>query len=45
MIRPAVGSFAALDFYKFREIFAASEPAKDELKRALESVLAARAMT
>ena len=42
MIRPNVGGFAALDFYKFREIFAASEPAKDELKRALEAVLKAR---
>lgn len=42
MIRPNVGGFAALDFYKFREIFAASEPAKDELKRALEAALKAR---
>ena len=42
MIRPNVGGFGALDFYKFREIFAASEPAKDELKRALETVLKAQ---
>ena len=42
MIRPNVGGFAALDFYKFREIFAASEPAKDELKRALEAALKTR---
>ena len=43
MIRPEVGAFGALDFYKFREIFAAAEPAKDELKRALEARLGARA--
>lgn len=43
MIRPNVGGFGALDFYKFREIFAASEPAKDELKRSLEAILQARA--
>lgn len=42
MIRPDVGGFAALDFYKFREIFAAAEPAKDELKRRLEAVLRQR---
>lgn len=42
MIRPNVGGFAALDFYKFREIFTASEPAKDELKRALEAAITSR---
>ena len=42
MIRPNVGGYTTLDFYKFREIFAASEPAKDELKRALEVKMAAR---
>ena len=41
MIWPEVGGFGALDFYKFREIFAAAEPAKDELKRALEARLRA----
>lgn len=45
MIRPDVGSFAALDFYKFRDIFAAGEPAKDELKRALEKLLLERGQT
>ncbi len=42
MIRPNVGGYTTLDFYKFREIFAAAEPAKDELKRELEKVLQAR---
>jgi NTE family protein len=42
MIRPEVGGYTTLDFYKFREIFAASEPAKNELKRALEAALKAR---
>ena len=41
MIRPSVGGYGALDFYKFREILAAAEPAKDELKRALEDRLRA----
>ena len=41
MIRARVGSFAAFDFYRFKEIFAASEPAKDELKRQLERKLLA----
>ena len=45
MIRPDVGGFGALDFYKFREIFAATEPAKDELKRSLEKVLRERGHT
>ncbi len=36
MIRPAVGNFGTMDFVKIREIFAASVPAKDELKRGLE---------
>jgi NTE family protein len=39
MIRPAVGTFGTMDFVKIREIFAASEPAKDELKRALQLAL------
>jgi NTE family protein len=32
-IRPEVGGFAALDYFKVREIFAAAEPAKEVLKR------------
>lgn len=43
MIRPNVGEYTTLDFYKFRAIFAAAEPAKDELKRALEARLRAHA--
>ena len=39
MIRPAVGTYGTMDFPRFREIFAASEPAKDELKRGLERLM------
>ncbi len=39
MIRPSVGTFGTMDFSKIHEIFAASAPAKDELKRGLEKVL------
>lgn len=39
MIRPAVGIYGTMDFPKFREIFAASEPAKGELKRGLERLM------
>ncbi len=39
MIRPAVGTFGTMDFIKVREIFAASGPAKDELKRGLERLI------
>ncbi len=39
MIRPAVGIFGTMDFLKIREIFAASLPAKDELKRGLDRLL------
>jgi NTE family protein len=35
LIRPAVGAFASLDFFKVEAILAAAEPAKDELKRKL----------
>lgn len=35
LIEPRVGTYGTLDFLKVQEIFAASEPAKDELKRAL----------
>lgn len=40
MIRPSVGTFGTMDFTRIRDIFAAAAPAKDELKRALERVLA-----
>jgi NTE family protein len=39
MVRPAVGAYGTMDFPKFREIFVASEPAKDELKRGLERLM------
>ena len=39
LIRPAVNQFAAMDFLKAREILAASEPAKEELKRTLGAAL------
>jgi NTE family protein len=39
MIRPAVGMYGTMDFPKYREIFAASEPAKDDLKRGLERLM------
>jgi NTE family protein len=39
MIRPAVGIYGTMDFPRFREIFAASEPAKDDLKRGLERLM------
>lgn len=40
LIRPDVGTFTTLDFLKFRDIFEAALPAKDELKRGLERLLA-----
>ena len=42
LIRPDIGQFRVLDFYKMGEIFAASEAAKDEFKRACEAAIAAR---
>lgn len=39
LIRPDVGRFRVLDFFKFEEVFAAAEPAKDEFKRACENAL------
>jgi NTE family protein len=35
-IEPNVDNFAAVDFFKVKQIFQAAEPAKDKLKRALE---------
>ncbi len=40
-IRPEVGGFGALDYFKVREIFRAAEPAKEVLKRKLYQRLAA----
>jgi NTE family protein len=42
MIRPAVGAYGTMDFPKFREIFSASEAAKDELKRGLERLMSSK---
>ncbi|MBX2804435.1 MAG: patatin-like phospholipase family protein [Hyphomicrobiales bacterium] len=38
-IRPDMGQFGVLEFYKYQEICAASVAAKDEFKRACEAVL------
>ena len=35
-IEPDVDQFAAVDFFKVRDILAAAEPSKDRLKRALD---------
>jgi NTE family protein len=40
MIRPAVGIYGTMDFPRFREIFTASEPAKSDLKRGLDKLMA-----
>jgi len=42
LIRPDIGQFKVLDFYKIDDIFAASEAAKDEFKRACEAAIVAR---
>jgi NTE family protein len=42
LIRPDIGQFRVLDFYKIDEIFAASEAAKDEFKRACEAAIVSR---
>lgn len=39
LIQPDVDQFRVLDFHKVRAIFAAAEPAKEDMKRALEKVL------
>jgi NTE family protein len=43
LIRPKVGSFGAMDFWRFRDIFAATQPAKNELKRKLGELFEAKA--
>ena len=42
-IRPKVGDFAALDYFKISDILAAAQDAKDDLKRQLSQRLEARA--
>lgn len=39
MVRPEVGSFGTLDYFRASDIFAAAEPAKHELKNALRQRL------
>ena len=39
LIRPAVGSFGAFDFFRIEDILAAAAPSKDELKRQLAQCL------
>jgi NTE family protein len=41
LIRPAVGTFGAMDYFKIEAILAAAEPAKEDLKRKLYKILAA----
>jgi NTE family protein len=41
LIRPDIGQFKVLDFYKIDEILAASEAAKDEFKRACDAAVTA----
>lgn len=42
LIRPKVGHFRVLDFYRLEDIFAAAAPAKDEFKRGCEKAIAQR---
>ncbi|MGE3247832.1 MAG: patatin-like phospholipase family protein [Beijerinckiaceae bacterium] len=42
LLRPPVDSFRILDFFRAARIMAASEPLKDEVKRAVERVMAGR---
>jgi NTE family protein len=39
MIRPAVGDFGSMDYFKADEIFAAAGPAKEDLKHKLDQLL------
>jgi NTE family protein len=39
LIEPPIGKFMTMDFFKIEEIIAAAEPAKDEFKRKLTSLL------
>jgi NTE family protein len=40
LIRPGVGAFGAMDYFKVEAILAAAQPAKEDLKRKLSQVLA-----
>lgn len=39
LIRPGVGAFGAMDYFKVEEILAAAAPAKEDLKRKLDQML------
>jgi NTE family protein len=41
LVRPDVGAFGSLDYFKIEAILAAAEPAKEDLKRKLSQILAA----
>jgi NTE family protein len=40
LIRPGVGAFGAMDYFKVEAILAAADPAKEDLKRKLSQILA-----
>src|SRR5215468_2366861 len=40
LIRPGVGAFGAMDYFKVKAILAAAQPAKEDLKRKLSQILA-----
>jgi NTE family protein len=40
LVRPDVGAFGSLDYFKIKAILAAAEPAKEDLKRKLSQILA-----
>lgn len=40
LIRPDIGHFRVLDFYRIDEIFAAADPSKEDFKRAIEAAFA-----
>ena len=42
LIRPDIGSFRAMDYFKVKAILAAAEPAKEELKHKLSQMLVER---
>lgn len=42
VLRPDVGAFAALEFFKVKQILAAGDVLKDDMKRQLEKILDAR---
>ena len=41
LIRPGVGAFGSMDYFKIEEILAAANPAKEDLKRELYKILTA----